>query len=49
MSEVIVKVGMASCGMAAGAGDVYRKLSEYLAANPLPVKTAENSLHRDVF
>ncbi len=38
MSEVIVKVGMASCGMAAGAGDVYRKLSEYLAANPLPVK-----------
>jgi len=38
MSEVTVKVGLASCGVAAGARDVYRKLEEYLAANPLPVK-----------
>ncbi len=38
MQEIIVKVGMASCGLAAGAGEVHRKLDEYLQAHPLPVK-----------
>lgn len=37
MSEITVKVGLASCGVAAGAMDVYNKLTEYLAANKLPV------------
>jgi NADH-quinone oxidoreductase subunit F len=38
MQEIIVKVGMASCGLAAGAGEVHRKLEEYLKAQTLPVK-----------
>lgn len=37
MSEITVKVGLASCGVAAGAMDVFNKLTEYLAANKLPV------------
>ncbi|GAB1467859.1 NADH-quinone oxidoreductase subunit NuoF [Candidatus Cloacimonadota bacterium] len=38
MSEITVKVGLASCGVAAGAMDVYRTLEENLAASPKPVK-----------
>jgi NADH-quinone oxidoreductase subunit F len=38
MSEITVKVGLASCGVAAGAMDVYRTLEEHLAASPKPVK-----------
>jgi len=37
MSEISVKVGLASCGVAAGARDVYRALEEYLKANPKAV------------
>jgi len=37
MEKISVKVGMASCGRAAGATDVYRKLSEYLAEKKMPV------------
>jgi len=33
MSEIIVKVGLASCGRAAGAMEVYDKLKEYLEQN----------------
>ncbi len=33
MEQITVKVGLASCGIAAGAEDVYKRLSEYLAAN----------------
>ncbi|MGC9361983.1 MAG: NADH-quinone oxidoreductase subunit NuoF [Candidatus Syntrophosphaera sp.] len=33
MEHITVKVGLASCGIAAGAEDVYRKLDEYLAQN----------------
>ncbi|PKN72708.1 MAG: NADH-quinone oxidoreductase subunit NuoF [Candidatus Cloacimonetes bacterium HGW-Cloacimonetes-3] len=38
MSEITVKVGLASCGIAAGAMDVYRTLEEHLATSPKPVK-----------
>ncbi|MDD4308994.1 MAG: NADH-ubiquinone oxidoreductase-F iron-sulfur binding region domain-containing protein, partial [Candidatus Cloacimonetes bacterium] len=38
MSEVIVKVGLASCGIAAGAMEVYNALEDYLTASPQPVK-----------
>jgi len=34
MSEIIVKVGLASCGRAAGAMEVYKKLEGYLSQNP---------------
>lgn len=37
MSDITVRVGLASCGVAAGARDVYRALEDYLAANPRPV------------
>ena len=43
MSEITVKVGLASCGVAAGAMDVYNKLTEYLAANKLPVKLLQTA------
>ncbi|MDY0152094.1 MAG: NADH-quinone oxidoreductase subunit NuoF [Candidatus Cloacimonas sp.] len=43
MSEVTVKVGLASCGMAAGAMDVYRVLEEYLKASPKPVKLMQTA------
>ena len=43
MNEISVKVGLASCGVAAGARDVYLKLEEYLAANPLPVKLMQTA------
>lgn len=43
MSEITVKVGLASCGVAAGARDVYLKLEEYLAANPRPVKLMQTA------
>ncbi len=33
MEQITVKVGLASCGTAAGADDVYSKLEEYLAGN----------------
>ncbi len=33
MEQFTVKVGLASCGIAAGAEDVYNKLEEYLAKN----------------
>ncbi len=38
MEQVIVKVGLASCGIAAGAEDVYQKLAEYISQNNLPAK-----------
>ncbi|MEF3694212.1 MAG: NADH-ubiquinone oxidoreductase-F iron-sulfur binding region domain-containing protein [Candidatus Cloacimonadota bacterium] len=38
MQEITIKVGMASCGLAAGAGEVHRKLEEYLQAQALPIK-----------
>jgi NADH-quinone oxidoreductase subunit F len=34
MNQIIVKVGLASCGIAAGAEDVYQKLQEHLGQNP---------------
>lgn len=37
MSEVVVKIGMASCGLAAGAEEVYLKLKDYIEVNKLPV------------
>lgn len=38
MEQITVKVGMASCGRAAGADEVYRKLSEHIAEHGLAVK-----------
>ncbi len=34
MEAVTIKVGLASCGLAAGAEDVYHKLQEHLSAQP---------------
>ena len=34
MSEIVVKVGLASCGRAAGAMEVYKKLEGYLSQDP---------------
>ncbi|MDD4223389.1 MAG: NADH-quinone oxidoreductase subunit NuoF [Candidatus Cloacimonetes bacterium] len=34
MEQITVKVGLASCGLAAGAEDVFRKLKENLASQP---------------
>jgi len=38
MQAITVKVGMASCGIAAGADEVYRKLEDYLKENVRPVQ-----------
>ncbi len=38
MEAITIKVGLASCGIAAGAADVYQKLEEYLAQQQAPVK-----------
>jgi len=38
MQAITVKVGLASCGIAAGADEVYRKLENYLMENVRPVK-----------
>jgi len=38
MEQITVKVGMASCGRAAGADEVYRKLSEHITERGLAVK-----------
>ncbi|MDD2229702.1 MAG: NADH-quinone oxidoreductase subunit NuoF [Candidatus Cloacimonetes bacterium] len=43
MSEITVKVGLASCGVAAGAMDVYRTLEEHLAASKKPVKLMQTA------
>lgn len=43
MSEITVRVGLASCGIAAGAMDVYRTLEEHLAASPKPVKLMQTA------
>jgi len=43
MNEITVKVGLASCGVAAGAKDVYRALEEYLALHPKPVKLMQTA------
>ena len=37
MNNITVKVGLASCGSAAGAREVYNALEQYLKDNPLPV------------
>ncbi|HNV62806.1 MAG TPA: NADH-quinone oxidoreductase subunit NuoF [Candidatus Cloacimonas acidaminovorans] len=37
MNNIIVKVGLASCGVAAGAKEVYTALEQYLENNPRPV------------
>jgi NADH-quinone oxidoreductase subunit F len=37
MNNISVKVGLASCGVAAGAKEVYNALEQYLKANPRPV------------
>ena len=37
MNNIIVKVGLASCGVAAGAKEVYAALEQYLEDNPRPV------------
>ena len=37
MNNIIVKVGLASCGVAAGAKEVYNALEQYLENNPRPV------------
>ena len=37
MNNIIVKVGLASCGVAAGAQEVYLALEQYLNANSRPV------------
>ena len=38
MEAITVKVGLASCGIAAGAEDVYLKLKEHLAGEPQPLR-----------
>jgi len=38
MSQVCVKVGVGSCGLAAGAGDVYLKLEEYIKTQNIAIK-----------
>ncbi len=38
MKDIVVKVGMASCGLAAGADEVYRQLQSYIEENKLPVQ-----------
>ncbi|MDP3113756.1 MAG: NADH-quinone oxidoreductase subunit NuoF [Candidatus Cloacimonadaceae bacterium] len=38
MENINVKVGLASCGLAAGAEEVYRKIEELVLHNVLPVK-----------
>lgn len=38
MKEMTIKVGLASCGIAAGANDVFSRLESYLAHNPRPVR-----------
>jgi NADH-quinone oxidoreductase subunit F len=43
MSEVTVRVGLASCGVAAGAMDVYRVLEEYLSSSSKPVKLMQTA------
>ena len=43
MEQMIVKVGLASCGLAAGAEDVYLKLREYLGENPGAFRLAETA------
>ena len=43
MNEITIKVGLASCGVAAGAKDVYKALEEYLQANPRPVKLMQTA------
>ncbi len=43
MNEITVRVGLASCGVAAGAMDVYKALEEYLAQNPQPVKLMQTA------
>ncbi len=37
MNNIIVKVGLASCGVAAGAKEVYNALKQYLKENDKPV------------
>ncbi len=43
MQTISVKVGMASCGMAAGASEVYQKLEAYLAESKLPVSLSKTA------
>ena len=43
MEKTIIKVGMASCGIAAGAQEVYDRLEAYLAENPLPVQLKQTA------
>jgi len=38
MNEIIVKVGVGSCGLAAGAAEVYNKLQDYISSAALTVK-----------
>ncbi len=43
MEKTIIKVGLASCGIAAGAQEVYDRLEAYLAENPLPVQLKQTA------
>ena len=43
MNEISIKVGLASCGVAAGAKEVYGALEEYLKSNSRPVKLMETA------
>ena len=43
VEKTIIKVGLASCGIAAGAQEVYDRLEAYLAENPLPVQLKQTA------
>ncbi len=43
MSKVTVKVGVASCGLAAGAGDVYNRVQEYISEKQLDISLVKTA------
>lgn len=43
MDKIRVKVGMASCGVAAGARDVYLKLEDHIRQHSLPVELSKTA------
>ncbi|PKN79293.1 MAG: NADH-quinone oxidoreductase subunit F [Candidatus Cloacimonetes bacterium HGW-Cloacimonetes-1] len=43
MSNVVVKVGVASCGLAAGAGDVFSRVQEYISEQKLDISLVKTA------
>lgn len=43
MENIRIKIGMASCGLAAGAGDVKKELEKYIKENSLKIKIEETA------